>query len=293
MTCLERLHPIAAFCYLAVMTVLAMLTMHPVTVLVCYLSGVLLCGWLIGLRRLLVSLAYSLPMMLLLALTNPLFVHKGKTVLFLFNGAPYTLEALLYGLASATMLASVFYWCRCYSEIITADKLIYLFGRVVPRLSLVLSMTLALLPKMKRRLREIDEAQKTLGVYAAGGYRNRIKSKLRVLSVLLSVSLEDAMDTANSMRARGYGLRGRTCYTTYRFTGADACFLTVTLLLGGVGIGLVVSGAADFGYYPTVSAIRVDGLSVLLYGAVTLLACMAILMEGREAIRWRWWRSKI
>lgn len=293
MSYLERLHPIAAFCYLAVMTVLAMLTMHPFTTAVCFLSGVLLCGRLIGLRRLLRSLAYSVPLMLLLALTNPLFVHKGKTVLFLFNGAPYTLEALLYGLVSATMLASVFYWCRCYSEIITADKLIYLFGRAVPRLSLVLSMTVALLPKMKRRLREIDEAQKTLGIYAAGGYFCRVKSKLRVLSVLLSVSLEDAMDTANSMRARGYGLRGRTCYTVYRFTGADACFLTVTLLLGGIGIGLVAIGAADFGYYPTASAIQTDGLSVLLYSVVTLLAGTAILMEGREMLRWRWWRSKI
>lgn len=89
----ERLHPISAFCYFLWMLLIAMLTMHSFIVTICYLSGILFCGMLIGLRKLLVSLAYSIPMMLMIALTDPLFVHKGETILFFLNDNPVTWEA--------------------------------------------------------------------------------------------------------------------------------------------------------------------------------------------------------
>lgn len=289
----DRLHPIAAFFYFLLMMLVAMLTMNPVIVTVCYLTGVIFCGMLAGIRKLLVSLAYSLPFMLMIALTNPLFVHRGETILFFLNDNPVTWEAILYGAMAALMLMSVFYWCKCYSVIMTSDKFIYLFGRVIPKLSLVLSMTLAFIPGMKRKFREIDEAQKALGIYATNSYVDRIRSKFRVLSILLTAVLESSVDTADSMRARGYGLRGRSSYAIFRFTCSDLLYLLVTSALGIAGVVLIVLGVSDFNYYPVLSDLRIDPLSYVLYLVLTLLAGASILMEVKENILWRYLRSKI
>lgn len=289
----ERLHPIAAFCYFMWMLLIAMLTMHPVVVLICFLSSVTFCGILIGLRKLLASLVYSIPMILIIALTNPLFVHKGETVLFFLNDNPVTLEAIIYGAVAALMLMSVFYLCKCYSEIMTSDKFIYLFGRMIPKLSLVLSMTLAFIPKMKRKWKEIDEAQKALGIYATESYIDKIRSKMRVLSILLTNSLENSVDTADSMRARGYGLRGRSSYSTYRFTASDACYLAVISVLAIINIALIMDGISYFSYYPVITPISADPLSVILYISLASLAGASILMEVKENILWRILKSKI
>ena len=289
----DRLHPISAFCYFVWMLLIAMLTLHPVIVTICYLSGVIFCGMLTGLRKLLTSLAYSVPLMLMIALTNPLFVHKGETILFFLNDNPVTLEAILYGVFASLMLMSVFYWCKCYSEIMTSDKFIYLFGRAIPKLSLVLSMTLAFIPKMKRKRKEIDEAQKALGIYATQSYVDKIRSKMRVLSILLTNSLENSIDTADSMRARGYGLPGRSSYAMFRFTASDAWYLAVTSALAVAGIGMIAGGISDFSYYPVISPVRTDLPSCILYLSLTLFAGASIFMEVKENILWRYLQSKI
>lgn len=275
------------------MLLIAMLTMHPFIVTVCYLSSIIFCRMLIGLRKLLASLAYSIPMMLMIALTNPLFVHKGETVLFFLNDNPVTKEAIIYGAVASLMLMSVFYWCKCYSEIMTSDKFIYLFGRVIPKLSLVLSMTLAFIPKMKRKWKEIDEAQRALGIYATQSYADKIRSKMRVLSILLTNSLETSIDTADSMRARGYGLHGRSSYSTYRFTASDAWYLAVISVLAIISTAMIVSGISDFSYYPVITPVRTDLPSGILYLSLTLLAGASVFMEVKENILWRYLQSKI
>lgn len=289
----DRLHPISAFCYFLTMLLVAMLTMHPVIVTVCYLSSVAFFGMLVGGRKLLSSLAYSLPLMAMLAVTNPMFVHRGETILFFLNDNPVTREAIVYGVFASMMLMSVFYLCRCYSEIMTADKFIYLFGRVIPKLSLVLSMILAFLPKMKRKFREIDEAQRALGIYASASYVDKIKSRMRVLSILLTNSLETSVETADSMRARGYGLRGRTSYAIYRFTLSDAMYLLFTLAVGGTLVALILSGGADFSYYPAITPLSRSVRGFVIALLLVALAGASVFMEVKENILWHILRSDI
>ena len=38
-------------------------------------------------------------------------------------------------------------------------------------------------------------------------------------------ALQTAADTADSMKSRGYGLPGRTCFAAFRFRGRDAAAL--------------------------------------------------------------------
>ena len=289
----DRLHPITAFVYFMLLLLVAMLTMNPVIITICYLSSVIFCGMLIGIRKLLSSLAYNIPLMLMIALTNPMFVHKGETILFFLNDNPVTKEAIIYGVFASMMIMSVFYLCRCYTVIMTSDKFIYLFGRVIPKLSLVLSMILAFIPKLKRKYREIDEAQKALGIYATQSYVDKLRSKMRVLSILLTNSLETSVDTADSMRARGYGLKGRTSYAIYRFTASDFAYLVFSIVFGVGAVVLIMLGASEFYYYPTVTVIEGSPIIYILYLSLALLAGSSIFMEVKENILWRYLKSKI
>lgn len=272
---------------------IAMLTVHPVVIAICYFSSVAFCGLLIGWRKLLSSLLYSVPIMLLIAVTNPLFVHKGETILFFLNDNPVTEEAILYGVNSSMLLMSVFYQCRNYSTIMTSDKFVYLFGRIIPKLSLLLSVTLAFIPKLKRKYKEIDEARKGLGIYASKSFTDRILSKFRVLSILLTDSLESAVQTADSMRARGYGLKNRSSYAMYRFALSDAIFLLMTLITGITGISFIISGVAKYGFYPTVTPIGLSPWNCVLYVVIFVLEFMSIFVEVRENLLWQYWKSGI
>ena len=98
------------------------------------------------------------------ALVNPAFNHEGATILtYLPSGNPLTLESMLYGAAAAVMLASVVLWFSSYNEVMTSDKFVYLFGRVIPALSLVLSMSLRFIPKFKVQMQTVSEAQACIG----------------------------------------------------------------------------------------------------------------------------------
>lgn len=289
----QRLHPVAAFVYFLFMILLAMLSMHPVVISVCYLSGVVFCGMLSGFKNLLKSLVYSIPLTALIAITNPIFSHRGETVLFFLNDNPVTREAIIYGVFAALMLMGVFYWCRNYGTVMTSDKFIYLFGKIIPKLSLVLSLILAFIPKLKRRYREIDEAQKALGVYASKSYVDKIRSKMRVLSILLTNSLENAVDTADSMRARGYGLKHRTSFALYRFEVSDGIFLALSAVLGISSLAAIFLGGANFAFYPALSNISASAVCCVLYTCLAILGFMSLFLEVKENVLWRLLKSKI
>ncbi len=290
---LDRVHPICAFVYFLSVIVIAMVTMHPVVVSLCFLSGISLYGTLCGGRRLLKSLAFSLPMALFIALLNPILSHRGSTPLLFLNDTPITLESVVYGAVFGVMVAAVFYWFACYSEIMTSDKYIYLFCRVIPRLSLLLSMTLAAIPRLKRQYREIDDAQRAVASDADEGGADRLRRGTRVFSALVSRALEGSIETADSMRARGYGLRGRTAYSIFRFTASDAAALVVTLLLAGATLTLVFVGGVDYSFYPMLGRIGLSATELTLYAALTLLCAGAILMEVKETVLWHILRSSI
>ena len=289
----ESFHPAVLFLYFLCVILLAMFTMHPVTVGICYVTGVFFCGMLIGLKKIIISLLYSLPVTLLIALTNPLFVHKGTTILFFLNDNPVTLEAIIYGVVVAFMLMSVFYWFKCYNVVMTSDKFIYLFGRVIPKLSLVLSMVLAFIPKFKRHYREIDESQRALGIYATNSYADKIRIKLRVLSILITFSLENSIESADSMRARGYGLKNRSSYSIFKWTLSDTVLTIFIIITAAASFALIFTNARNFYYYPTISAFGFGLKDIILYITLAMLAAVAAILEIKDNILWRYLRSKI
>lgn len=261
-------HPLVNFLFFALVLLLTMCLLHPVSLGISLLCALAYCFRLTRKRTVL----WLLPTAALAALLNPLFNHRGATILtYLPSGNPLTLESILYGLAAGGMLAAVLAWFACCTVVLSADKFLFLFGRVAPALSLLLSMTLGFVPKFQRRLRTVLEAQQALGQdLRQGGPVRRLRRGLSLLSILLTWSLEDAVQTADSMKGRGYGLPGRSAYTPYRLERRDRRVLLWFSLCAAVLLLAWAGGVLSWHYFP-----QVDG-ALSPWTALVQGVCLAL-----------------
>lgn len=236
---------------------------------------------------------FYLLLFLVLALINPLFSHNGKTVLFVINNSPITLEACIYGAVSAGTLVSVLYLFCSFSEMMTRDKLLYVFGSLSPKLALVLSMGIRYVSLFGERAKKIFDCQKALGLYKEDNIIDKIKSDLRVFSILITWALENGITTADSMTARGYGRAKRTHLSLFKFGASDIFLLILTLACASLTVCGAVLGKLDFVFYPEVRLVDISPLGVVAYAAYALLALLPVILEIKEALRWRYLISKI
>lgn len=288
-------HPIVNFIYYVFVIGFSCLFMHPVCLFASFSSAFLYSVMLKGKNAAKTNLYYMLPMLIFVALLNPAFNHRGVTILAYFpSGNPLTLESIIYGISSAIMLLSVVCHFFCYSEIMQSDKFIYLFGRIIPSLSLVFSMTLRFVPRFIHQMKLVSSAQKSVGRGVTGvGIVKGVKNAASVFSVMVSWSLENAIDTADSMKSRGYGLKGRTSFSVFSFCNRDKAALLLIGALGGYIIFGAVLGALEVSFYPSIvlSEPAAFGTSVLI--AYFALCFMPVMIELWEVRRWKATESKI
>lgn len=277
-------HPLINFLYFALVLVCSMFLMHPASLLISLVCAIVYSVTLTGRKTARSTAVWLLSSMLMAAVLNPAFNHEGITILaYLPSGNPVTLESILYGLAAAVMLAAVVCWFHCYSQVMTTDKFVYLFGRVIPALSLVLSMALRFVPKFQNQLRAVSEAQRCVGRDGSGSFFRRLRSGAAVLSIMVSWALENAIETAQSMRSRGYGLPGRTAFSIYRWEKRDRLLLAWLAFCGAALLVCWRMGGLYWRYFPSVggavSALTIGGQ--LLYLALCLTPVLLNRWEDR------------
>lgn len=275
--------------------------------------------------RLLVAMMLAL---VVLAAINPLFNTLGDTVLFTYLGTrPYTLEALAYGASTAVMFVSVMLWFACYAQVMSTDKFTYLFGRRAPALTLVLTMTLRLVPSYVRKARQISTARRCAGLsMTQGSMRERARDGASLLSALTSWALEGAVTTADSMRSRGYGSRAKPVigeisrlrslslaplemteggvsatplemtekdrkrpgrYLQCRFRVSDALLLGLVLTCVIVTCIALASGDLAVSYVPAIDIPTLSPLGIGALMACTVLVLVPSAIDAKEAIAWR------
>lgn len=282
-------HPTVNLAFFVLVFVCTMLLMEPVCLLLSLLPA---CGydlWLHGGKAVRFGARAVLPAMVLAAVLNPAFSHAGITILAYFpSGNPLTLESILYGLAAAVLLAAVIVWCRCCAAVLTADKLVYLFGRVIPALSLVLALSLRQIPRCAAQLRTIRANRRCMGETCGGsGFVGRVRSGAKLLSILVTWCLENAIETADSMKGRGYGLPGRTAFALYRFTRRDALALLWLALCAAVVLWGAVGGYFRWHYFPALGGAALSAPAVLCRACYGALCCTPLYLNGREERQWK------
>lgn len=203
-------HPLINFTYFTIVIGLSMFYMHPVFLALSLAGSVSYSVYMKGRKTVKVFLIGMLPVCLLTMVMNPLFSHAGATMLFYMrNGNPVTLESIMYGLASGLMLAGVISWFSVFHEVMTSDKFMYLFGKVVPAFSLLLSMTLRFVPRFTAQIKRVAEAQQCIGRNVNNGkLYERAAHGLKILSITTTWALENSVETADSMKSRAYGPAG-------------------------------------------------------------------------------------
>ena len=289
-----KYHPLINFIYFTAVIVFSMIFVHPICLVTSLLCSVMYSIILNG-KKALKFIAMLLPLMLISALINPAFNHEGVTVIaYLPSGNPLTLESILYGIVAASMVATVICWFSCFNKIMTSDKFIYLFGRIIPSLSLILSMTFRFVPKFKEQVQEVSNAQKSMGRDSSeGSVFAIVKNSIRILSAVITWSLENAIDTSDSMKSRGYGLTGRTAYSNYVFDKRDVTALiylavTITYFLIGALLGKI-----NYRYFQSMRGTDMSFYSTSIFISYIMICIMPIIIEIWEELKWRKLKSKI
>lgn len=285
-------HPAINMLYFVGVIGVTMFVTHPVILGISLICGLCYCAMLKGWKKTIKNnIILTLPIMIIAMAVNPLFNHYGVTVLgYLSNGNPFTLESCVYGLIMALMLAGVITWFSCYTEVMTSDKFIYLFGRIIPALSLVLSMALRFVPRFTRQAGVIANGQKCVGRSTSNGsILKRVRHGITIFSILVTWALENAVDTADSMKCRGYGEKGRTAFSIFRFDKRDAACLGIMVLTFGMVLFGASQGYTFSRYNPK---IVVEGWpltpgSALVFGSYLLFCLLPVILEAADRQMWK------
>lgn len=282
-------HPIINFIYFVFAIGFSMLFINPVCLAISLVCSFIFSAALIGKKAYKRNFKFMIPAIIATAIINPAFNHQGVTVIaFLPSGNPLTLESVFYGLAAGSMIACVISWFFCYNEVMTSDKFIYLFSRIIPSLSLLFSMILRFVPMFADSLKETAKAQKCLGNdISKGRILKRSKIALTVLSSTITRFFESSVDTADSMRARGWGLAGRTSFSIFKFTKRDFLALIWLLALGTYIVISAVLGKLSFAFFPAISHLPQTLGSIFIYSAYFALFITPVIIGIWEEYKWK------
>lgn len=287
-------HPIINFGFFCCVIGISIFLMHPVFLAMGMTAAIIYALMLGGRGSLKFCLCFILPMILVVIVVNPLINHQGMTILFYMKNSYVTLESVIYGIVSGFMLASVLLWFSCYNRIMTTDKFIYLFGRIIPALSLIFSMVMRFVPNYKMQVKKISDAQKCIGRDVSDGtIGQKAHHGTKIISIMFTWALENAIDTADSMRSRGYGLKDRSTFSIYRFDRRDAAAGIFIFVPAAVVLIGATFGKCSIEFYPYIVMAKIDAFSLLVYAAYFLMCFFPIAVEVKEALTWRLLQSKI
>lgn len=291
----SKLHPTVNFLFFAFVLALSMFIMNPICLALSLVCAFVNAVYLNGIKTVKLCLKFILPISLLIILINPVFNHQGVTIIAYFPwDNPLTLESIVYGAASSALLSAVVLWFSVFNSVITSDKIVYLFGRIIPSLSLVISMALRFVPKFSAQLKNVRNAQRCIGRdISDGSVITRIKNGIKIISIMLSWSMENAIETADSMKSRGFGLKGRTAYSIYKFDRRDLVMLIIVALLGVSVSVSAIMGVIDFTYYPSIKGSLTDVPSLIVFFLYGILMLIPTILNIGEGIKWKRLRSVI
>ena len=282
-------HPFINLIYFAFTISFSLVLTHPLAQGISLICAVIYAVSINGKKSVIFLLKYCLPMVLLTAFINPAFNHEGATTLLYFsNGNPLTLESILYGFSAGVMIITTLMWFSSFNSVMTTDKFIYLFGKVIPALSLVLSMSLRFVPKFKSQMQTVTEAQRSIGRDVSNGSLfERIKTAIHIFSIMITWSLENAIETADSMKSRGYGLKGRTAFSIYRFDERDKYTLAWLSFCGLFLVAGTILNAFGFRYFPDIRYAAFDMTTIPFYCVYSALCITPVILNFKEEKKWK------
>ncbi len=287
-------NPINILIFYLFVVVFTMAAQNPFFSAVSFIAAFLYSVILFKTKALKFALGFCLPAVILFAAFNLFFVHKGQSAFLFINGNPITQESLFYGLNSGIIFSGVILWFYTFNEVSSGGRISALFSKPLPQITLLFSMTMRLIPDFKKRAGHISDAQTMIGKGASGkGLFKRIKYGLMIISVLITWSLENGIETADSMKARGYGGKVNKARVKRKLILSEALFFAALLSAAAFCVFSIVSGAAGFEFFPFVRISIDPFLGIISLAVFTLICFYPVYLSLYKEAKWRLLKSKI
>lgn len=281
-------HPFVITFYYVCVGVLAMYFNHPLFLLV---ASLLLVGVLVthdngkALRKWIPMLV---GMSVVIILVNPFLNSRGTTIFFYFRGKQVTLEATIYGVVMSLSLVLILLMFISFNLILNGNKFLFVFSKFLPRTAFLTMLAIRFVPLLKRRLDEINDVQRIRGMtIASGTVRERAKNGMVMMQILLTWSLEEAIETADSMKARGYGIGKRSPYIPYKMEKRDKGWLITLVALFALCIAGGSLGYGKIIIYPELGTLNLYFIDWILLFCMMVIVSFPLLVEGREQLKWK------
>lgn len=284
----EACHPAVNLIYFAAVIFGALAFQHPVFLAISFVCAFAYSVKRNGTKALVFNLCL-LPCIVAFTLYYSSYHHFGMTVLRQnFIGNNMTMEALVYGVVLGTAVAGMIIWMSCVYSVFTSDKVVYLFGKVSPRLSLFLAIMLRMVPRIKAEARRIHTARKGLGRGVdQGSILDRLRNGIRIFSMLISWTIGSLATASDSMRSRGSNLRGRTAFSIYRFDNRDRAYVIALFACLTLTAMAILLGLTDMVYDPLIIWKPITAINVLFYAGYAILCLMPLALELWTEYRFR------
>ncbi len=276
----DSYHPAINLIYFVVAIGCTVWFHHPVFVAISYLCAFAYSVKLKGKKSLIFNLIL-IPLIVIFAGWYAYYNHFGITnIKQNVIGNQITLESLVFGFVIGITAATVIMWFGCIHELITADKVVYLVGRVSPKLSLFLSILLRMVPHTREKASKINTAQRGIGRGVGdGNILRRLLNVFREISIILTWLIESSVSMSASMRSRGYGLRGRTAYSMYRFDNRDRSLVLAFFGCIAMIIAAILLDQTQIHYDPQIIFNRITAASVFFYAAYAVFLLLPMVLQ--------------
>jgi len=288
---LTVIHPAVYIIYYLVLIIFAFLFNNP-----CYLISLLVCvSVLITLQGISSEfknlIRFFIPMSLLIIILNPLVSHVGVTKIYLMGNYFITLEAVTYGILMSLSLLIILLLFTSYSNAVSYQEMLYIFSKKFPNISMIIIMALRFIPLLNFRLSEVNKVFQFDQKHSNNekkdeGKIDKLKNTAKMLAVVVSWSLEESMLTANSMKARGYGITQRTSYLSFKFRKIDYYFMVIVLVSALVCIAGLLQGQGRIEIYPQLNFSFSENIFNMYYFSFLILLLPLIYLEFKERLVW-------
>lgn len=283
----SKLHPAVNLLFFIGAICFGVLLQHPVYLLAgIFASGVYY--FILNGRKSIRTILMMIPIFVFVTLFNPIVNTRGTTVLFTYFERPYTLEALVYGVAVAAIFVLMLLWFGCYGKVLTGDKFTCLFGNLAPSLSLLLVMVFRMIPNLLGKAKQIISVRSSIGkgTEEKSSIKDKLGSGITVISILTSWALEGSITTSDSMRSRGYGAAKRTSFMIYRMTKTDWTLIFVMLTLISAVAFFAANGGINAEFLPERNFAPVKGINIIGFTAYLGYLFIPTMINLKEVLEW-------
>ncbi|GAA0470680.1 energy-coupling factor transporter transmembrane component T [Alkalibacillus silvisoli] len=291
---IQSFHPFVLLVYYVLIIIGLMLYQHPLFLLgALFLIGTF--NYILDKGRELKKWGFMIGMMsTLIILLTPIFNRRGNQILFHLFDQPIMLEAVIQGIMIASTLVGILAIFVTFNIVLTPDKLLYLFSKVLPQWALLTMLSMRFVPLLIRKVKEMMNIQQVKGLAInQGSVHKRAKNGMQIMQMLLTNALEDSIQAADSMSARGYGLQKRSNYKAFKMKSKD--WLTLGYLMGFAIILLFgwAKGDGVLQLEPVLETIMFSGSEYIYFITWLFLIGFPILTEGKEVIHWKYYQWKM